>query len=180
MDTKIIDNFLNSDELDKVRNSIIKDIPLYYTGGVVGIEKTNHHMGNIGRSNDNVHLWNYYFSHLFFTNDDIKSNYYPDLYKIFIPKIEEIYHYKALMRMKLNFYPHTETLREHDQHCDTKYSHYGAIFSINTCNGFTRLHDGTKVDSIENRMLFFDPSLPHNSTTTTNAHARININFNFL
>ena len=168
MDTKIIDNFLKNDELDKVRNSIINDIPLYYTGFVVGSEKTSS-------------FWNYYFSHVFFTDDDIKSpQYYPYLYKIFIPKIKEIYSYKTLIRLKLNFYPHTETLREHGQHCDTEYSHYGAIFSINTCNGFTRLHDGTKVDSIENRMLFFDASLPHNSTTTTNAHGRLNFNFNFI
>ena len=99
---------------------------------------------------------------------------------MFIPKFQKYGSVKSLLRIKLNFYPHTETLKEHGQHVDYDFSCYGAIFSLNTCDGFTRLNDGTKIDSVENRILFFDPSLKHNSTTTTNSSGRWNINFNFL
>ena len=168
MENNIIDNFLNDDELNQIKNSVdINNLPLYYQCDVSGGE-------------NNPPPWSYYFVHLFYEHDIVKSNSFRKLYDIFIPKFREIYSYKSLIRIKLNFYPHTETLREHEKHIDTNFSHYGAVFSLNTCNGFTRLHDDTKVDSIENRILFFDPSLEHNSSTTTNSSGRLNINFNFL
>ena len=43
-----------------------------------------------------------------------------------------------------------------------------------------KLEDGTKIDSIANRILLFDSSKKHCSTTTTNTFARINININFI
>tara|TARA_B100000965_G_scaffold153154_1_gene127319 strand:+ start:366 stop:890 length:525 start_codon:yes stop_codon:yes gene_type:complete len=174
MDIKIIDNFLDDDELNSLKNYFNDNVsfPLYYTPNVSGL-KTGKYEG------DNYY-WNYYFTHVFYTQDAVKSSCLENFYNIFIPKFKQIYEYKSLLRIKLNFYPHTETLREHEKHIDEPYSHYGAVFSLNTCDGFTRLHDGTKIDSIENRILFFDPSLEHNSSTTTNAPGRWNINFNFL
>ena len=41
------------------------------------------------------------------------------------------------------------------------------------------MHNGTKIDSVANRMVFFDGSQLHNSSTTSNAKERYNINFNF-
>ena len=91
-----------------------------------------------------------------------------------------MYIYHSLLRIKGNFYPHTETLKEHAGHRDYLYSNTGALYSLNTCDGFTKLYDGTKIDSVANRMLIFDASTVHNSSTTTTAAARFNINFNFL
>ena len=42
------------------------------------------------------------------------------------------------------------------------------------------LEDGTKVDSVANRLLLFNSSLNHNSSTTTNAKGRYNININYI
>ena len=171
-DFNVIDNFLSNDELNKIKNNSIHDesFPLYYTSQVSG-----------HKVEGNDDYWNYYFSHVFYDNDEIKSHCYIDsIYKIFIPKFKKIYPFKSLLRIKLNFYPYTEKLKEHEQHYDSSFSHYGAVFSLNTCDGFTRLEDGTKIDSIENRILFFDASLEHNSSTTTNSSGRWNINFNFL
>ena len=88
--------------------------------------------------------------------------------------------FHSLLRIKGNFYPHTETLREHTGHQDYLFSHTGALYSLNTCNGFTKLYDGTEIPSVANRILIFDSSTIHNSSTTTNAAGRFNINFNFL
>ena len=87
---------------------------------------------------------------------------------------------KALIRIKANFYPYTSKIFEHGQHYDYPFNHKGALLSLNTCNGFTRLEDSTKVLSKRNRLLLHNPSKLHNSTTTTNAKGRFNININYL
>ena len=86
----------------------------------------------------------------------------------------------SLIRIKANLYPNTEILHEHPMHADFKFPHSGTIFSLNTCDGYTKLKDGTKIDSVANRMLLFDSSEEHCSTTTTNVAARINININYI
>ena len=55
-----------------------------------------------------------------------------------------------------------------------------AIFYINTNNGLTVLEDGTEIKSVANRLLLFNASEPHHSTTTSNENRRVNINFNYL
>ena len=71
-------------------------------------------------------------------------------------------------------------MKEHSEHSDYPFSHKGALFSLNTCDGYTKFNDGTKVESVANRIIFFDASKNHQSTTTSNAKLRYNINFNFL
>ena len=87
---------------------------------------------------------------------------------------------ESLIRIKGNLYPNTETLHEHPMHTDFPFSHTSAILYLNTCDGYTKLVDGTKIDSIANRILLFDASKKHCSTTTTNVSARINININYF
>ena len=85
-----------------------------------------------------------------------------------------------LIRMKINFYPNTTELHEHDYHRDYEYSHMGAILSLNTCDGYTKIREtDTKYHSWANTLLSFDPSEDHCSTTTTNAVGRFNININY-
>ena len=75
----------------------------------------------------------------------------------------------------------TKILHEHHpMHSDYKFTHSGAILSLNTCDGYTKLKDGTKIDSVANRILFFDAGEKHCSTTTTNTFARFNININYI
>jgi len=83
------------------------------------------------------------------------------------------------MRIRVNFYPYTNRIKEHSPHIDYKFSHNAAIYCLNTCDGFTRIGK-EKVGSISNRMYFFDGSVEHNSSTTSNDCGRYNINFNFL
>ena len=87
---------------------------------------------------------------------------------------------KALIRIKVNFYPVTSTLTEHAVHTDNDFTHKGAVLSLTTCDGYTKLEDGTKIDSVENRLVIFDAGKPHNSTSTTTPIGRYNINFNYI
>ena len=86
----------------------------------------------------------------------------------------------ALIRVKANLYPNVGVYHQHGWHSDLEVTHKAAIFYINTNNGHTVLEDGTKIDSVENRMLLFDPHTPHNSTTTSNAKGRFNINCTYF
>ena len=85
-----------------------------------------------------------------------------------------------MIRCKANLYTRTPEIIEHAMHTDFDYPHQAGLFSLNTCDGYTLLEDGTKVESIRNRMLFFDASKKHASTSTTNENVRMNINFNFF
>jgi hypothetical protein len=83
------------------------------------------------------------------------------------------------MRIKGNLYPSTETIVHHMDHIDYEFPHRGAIFYLNTNDGLTVVNN-QEVESIENRLLLFDPTVPHHSTTYTNDKCRVNVNFNFF
>ena len=93
----------------------------------------------------------FYATHMFYDEGGIVSPFF----KLLLPLINFIKP-KSLIRIKGNFYPQTESLIEHGKHWDYDYEHQAAIFSLNTCDGFTRLDGGQKIGSVENRMLFLD------------------------
>lgn len=87
---------------------------------------------------------------------------------------------KAIARIKANLYPNQNEFVYHNEHRDYKEPHRGAILYINTNNGFTVLEDGTKIESIRNRLLLFDSSQKHRSTNCTDDWGRLIINFNYF
>ena len=170
----IIDNFLSEKTFNDISNIIMDDDG-----------KTNfmwHHVANIENitppSKKFVNL--FYMVHLLY-NLDHDEEYKDSFYEILDPIFSALVDMGIIKcwRVKCNLYPNTETLREHAYHTDNKESHIAAIYALNTCDGYTKFKDGTKVDSIANRMYFFDGGIEHASTTTTNVPARFNINFNF-
>ncbi len=161
----VVDNFLSVREFKDLQNHIISPNGIQFT-----IQPT------VSDDTDDEY-WCWYAQHLVFNDGMPITQTYNRLYQIFRNKLPD---FRAFIRIKINFYPHTEVLREHPKHTDADYSHKAAVFSLNTCDGFTRMHDGSIIDSVENRIVFFDASKEHNSTTTTNFHGRYNINFNYL
>ena len=118
----------------------------------------------------------FYMIHSFYDGNVPMSTHFNTI----IPILEKL-EMRCLIRVKGNLYPNTEILHEHPMHTDYKFSHSGALLSLNTCDGYTKLKDGTKIDSIANRILLFDAGeVMHCSTTTTNVSARINININYI
>ena len=112
---------------------------------------------------------------MFYDGNQTTSNHFDKLFPI-LEKLEV----KCLLRIKANLYPNTEILHEHSMHVDYVFSHSTALLSLNTCDGYTKLKDGTKINSVANRILLFDAREGHCSTTTTNVSARINININYI
>ena len=165
---QIYDDFLPQDECQLLREQICfnKDFPF--------------HLHNyVALCDEDASLWNWYGTHVFYEDGNINSQYFESVNEIFIPKFIEMGIFKSLIRIKSNFYPHTKSIEEHGSHRDYNYSHNAAVYSLNTCDGFTRLEGGDIINSVENRLVVFDGSQSHNSSTTTNQPIRFNLNFNF-
>lgn len=84
----------------------------------------------------------------------------------------------GILRIKVNLYPGTPEIHHHADHVDAEIPHKGAILYLNTNNGLTVV-DGVEVESVRNRLLLFDPTIPHHSTTCSDKPFRANINFNY-
>jgi hypothetical protein len=98
--------------------------------------------------------------------------------QLFIPILNHL-DCKSVIRIKGNLYPSTPEIEHHDNYIDYEFPHRGAIFYLNTNNGLTVINN-QEVESVENRLLLFDPTVPHHSTTCTDDKCRVNINFNFF
>ena len=162
MKYEVIDNFLDEDYFIKIHSSIYCNVnfPWFLFDDKAFGEKED---------------TGYYFSHLFYFDDKVTSIYF-DLIVPILNKLNP----KYVIGAKANLYPKTDRLIHNPTHIDYDYQHNGAVYSINTNNGHTNLGNGVKIKSIENRLLIFEGSKPHNATNCTDKVARVNINFNLL
>ena len=167
MKYKIIDNFLDEEYFNSLETLFIDEknsfniiMPWFFKRAV---------------ANDLIEDNIFYMTHTLYEINEPQSEFYKDLLPLF-KKLDV----KCLLRVQANLFPNTHILHEHPMHIDYEFSHSGALLSLNTCDGYTKLKDDTKIDSIANRLLLFDSSEEHCSTTTTNVPARINININYI
>ena len=169
MDIKytIEDNYLKEEDYKKLKNDIMaRAFPWQFSTSVADLKEEK----------DPTPRDTFYFTHVFYLHGQGITS---PCYNMLAPLLTKL-KIKALIRIKANLYPNQGEIKEHDKHFDFEYPHKGAILSLNTCNGFTTLGDGTKIKSVGNSILFFDPSIPHHSSTCTDAPVRVNINFNYF
>tara|TARA_R100000734_G_C3266228_1_gene63441 strand:- start:76 stop:573 length:498 start_codon:yes stop_codon:yes gene_type:complete len=86
----------------------------------------------------------------------------------------------SLMRIKANLNIGTSEFITRELHTDFSVPCTTAIVYINTNNGYTIFEDGTKVESIENRIVIFDSHLKHAGVPCTDQKRRVVLNFNFI
>ena len=122
----------------------------------------------------------YYFSHEAYDRITKKTSAYNSLFSNLYIRLGV----NILMRSKLNLTFRTkETYVFYPMHTDyaNNESWSTAIFYLNTNNGYTLFEDGTKVDSVANRMVIFDGRMKHTGATHTDDNERfrflLNINF---
>ena len=169
MEVKIIDDFLPQKEFESLKKQIVwnSQFPMYFDNGVAYDE-------------ERVRNWNWYATHMIMVRcQSCSESYYSLVSQLFFSRFAGL-GLSEVSRIKVNFYPHTPRLKEHDNHTDSEFGKMAAIFGLNTCNGFTRIKGSGKIKSVENRLIIFDGIQPHNSSTTSDACGRWNINFNFI
>jgi hypothetical protein len=159
----IIDSALSQEEFENIKNFMLNSNFPWNLTPVVTNEKENLPV-----------TASYYFTHEFWSGFHTEPQ-----SQVFAP-ILNLLECRAMIRIKANLYPSTETIIHHDDHYDYEFSHRAAIFYLNTNNGLTVFEDGTEVESIENRLLIFDASVLHHSTTCSDDKCRVNVNFNFF
>ena len=99
----------------------------------------------------------------------------------FIYPIAEHIPSDAWVRIKANMVPRTESIVKHGFHIDHDDERMKAsIFYLNTNDGYTEFEDGTKIESIGNRLVTFPTNLKHTGTTCTDNPFRVVINFNYF
>ena len=163
---KVIDDFLDKEDFIFVHNLIMNEpFPWFYMDSYreSGLEKDK-------TNNFSYHL------HMLYDNNVPSSPHFDNILPLIMKKIDV----KTLIRVKINSYTKEDKLIEHDLHTDYDYSNNGAIFSINTCDGYTKLEDGTKIESIENRLVTFNTNVQHTGSTCTDSKERVVINLNYF
>lgn len=156
---EIIDNALEENVWRTISRTMLSDEFEWY------MERTN--------ENSDHFYWVHEFRDINGVLSDDDSLIYP-LLNILEPK--------AITRVKGNLYDGKYDLETHEWHEDYGWEHKAAIYYINDNDGYTEFKDGTKVESVANRLLLFDGSQSHRSTNCTYAtsNVRLNINFNYF
>jgi hypothetical protein len=171
---KVIDNFLDEEYFNDLVYLFTKpqatghlDVPWFYS----------HSISYDGEYESSP--TSFYMVHHIYKDYKIFSTYHENMLPL-LGKMEKELELRALLRIKANLFPSTSEVIENGMHEDYYFSHFGAVLSLNTCDGYTGFPDGTKVESVANRIVVFDSSKKHCSTSTTNVPARFNININYL
>jgi len=162
MDIQVIDNFLNKESFENIKNTMLSEnFPWYYAS-----RKTN------GYDFDE----NFQFFHIFYIRHSINSDYS----QILAPLIDKI-NPLALVKIKANLTVKTKEIIDYGYHIDyaTDSKLYTAVYYINSNNGYTKFENGPTVESKENRIVIFDSQLPHSGTSCTDERLRVLINLNF-
>ena len=167
MSFDIHDDYLTTSELTWIRGGLSGEFPWFFCDNLND------------KSSDRPMLGNYYFNHCIIDRGQVLS---PEYLVVIQPLIEKLnLRLEDILRVKVNLYPRTQRRVHHRSHVDYQPGDgYTALFYLNTNNGLTVVDGKKKIKSVENRMLFFDGSQKHHSTTCTNKNSRITINFNIL
>ena len=161
---KIIDNYIDENSFKVISETMSSDMfPWFFND-----YKTDFDL------NDNS-VFNYQFTHRFYYNSRVTSKYFDSLLNPILKKINA----KALIRIKANLNPVSHELIKYDEHVDQHYSCKAAIYYVNNNNGYT-MFDDQKVESKENRIVFFDANTTHVGTNSTDCKNRMVINFNYF
>lgn len=179
---EVVDNFLPADDWHRLYRSILmanKDNP--HTLVDNGISWN--YNPTISVNGDGSSSTGYFLHNLLI--DDTKS----DAYNKIVPVIEsrlDLDHYKTLHRAKVNLYPRTTKIEPHGFHVDLvddtreTLDHVNCVYYVNGNNGYTEFEDGSRIASVENRMVIFDGKMSHRSTSCTDQPCRVSININML
>ena len=177
MTVKIDDNYLDLGSFVSIRDlcfhteeSQFKD-PLPWYWSAVLLEDTYD-----GDLDDN-----FQFCHSFYNHDYPQSPHIKYVENL-MNKIIDTNGARSFVRIKANLNPRTPKIIRHGFHVDIPRNDNvtTSIYYVNSNNGYTEFEDGTKIESVENRLVSFPAKMRHSGTTCTDKQARVVINFNYF
>ena len=157
---KVIDNYLGVNK-NKNLQKLMESPDFMWSAGSTSYEDTKE-------------LFNFQLSHIFYINNHINSSCFNSLNDLII-KIKPL----ALIRIKANLNPISHKIIKYPAHVDQNFKCKVAIYYINNNNGYTVI-GGEKIESKQDRMVFFDSQTSHYGTSSTNCNNRMIINFNYF
>jgi len=165
---KIMDDFLEESLFKEIKKEMYLEhkMPWYYNDHQTSSKKDE-----------------CYFSHLFFKDSSIYSNYYINFIVPIFNKLNGNFLLEARANLKLK----SDKKNACEWHTDRKSPCYTGIYYVNTNNGYTEMCLGKpenndeiiKIDCKENRMLVFNSNILHRAVAQTDIDKRIVINFNY-
>ena len=161
MNFEIYDDFLTEYQANTLENALIKsDFPWYYHNNLNGKNK----------------IGNFYFNHTLI-EDGINHSDFTPLFSCILSKLK--INQSKILRLKANLYPRTQLRVHHHSHTDYENGgeKFTVLYYVNTNNGYTIIDGKKKIKSKKNRILIFDGSVPHHSTTCTDVNCRSTVNF---
>lgn len=151
---QVIDNFLSETELNQLK------------------EKFNNEPTWILDNFDDVDI---FLEKKIYENNSPVLDFYNDL----VPLLQKI-QVLGLIEIGSNLYLREKYIKTIKKEKKYKFNHGTAIYYLNSNDGYTLLDDGTKVQSVENRILIFESEKDYYETNCTDSRCRINITFNYL
>ena len=169
---EIKDNFLDQHEFNMLQNNIMGvSFPWYYNSAI-----TVPCSDDLPEEKDK-----FQFVHVFYENCIPGPS--AEVINPIITNMGPI----LLWRIKANLLTKTPNIVENDFHVDVfdgelkvREQLTTSIFYVNTNNGYTKFEDGSKIESVANRLLSFPSNMKHTGTSCTDEKIRIVINFNYL
>ena len=169
MSNKVINNALPDEVFKDIQDYVLGDDIAWYHHASVAYLKPK------GLTKDQK-IYNDFSTHMVYSHNQIWSNFAFEKLQPLLNLLD----IKALIRIKINNYPRTPKVIHHQDHVDDDYKHNGALFFVNSNDGLTVIKNKTEISSVENKLLMFDSSKEHHSTTTSNTNRRITININYF
>tara|TARA_R100000008_G_scaffold26289_1_gene14377 strand:- start:43 stop:585 length:543 start_codon:yes stop_codon:yes gene_type:complete len=161
---QIYDNFLDTRGFKVVRDCLLhQDFPWYYNPTITGTDYDH-----------DVDLFQ--FVHPFYMES---PHHMKSKHTNFIAPVLQKLAPKRIIRVKANLRTKASGIHKSDFHVDTLEKGKTAIFYINSNNGYTEFKDGTKVNSVANRLVLFDTDMMHLGTSCTDEKIRVVLNINY-
>ena len=162
---KVVDDFLPKKNFKNIQDVMLSpDFPWYYNSVIDRLDDED----------------KFQFQHYFYRNNRPLSSFYNEWYDMLVMPIVD---WSVLDRIKANLLTRTPEIIENEFHTDinppTK-PLTTSIFYVNTNNGYTKFEDGTRVESVENRLLTFPMNMKHTGTTCTDEKIRVVINLLYM
>ena len=181
MDVEVIDNFLTLEVYTRISSPFLNLSTVdWYTNKIT---RQNQSFTDWVEEKDTCYRtllceekYNIQLSHWLYDHPKPSSKYFDSTIDPFINALD----LKVMLRAKVNLNMVTENVIEHGYHVDYQFPHLTAIYYLNTNDGYTKLEDGTKIESVANRLVKLPYKTFHTGTTCSNKKFRCVLNLNYL